>query len=304
MTANPVIPNHENRNTIETFSDSRIRLCWTCGTCDNECPVFAATERLNPRKIVRMASLGMLEDLIHLPEIWYCLTCTRCQQVCPNLVKPFDLIQYLKEEVIRRKRVSSEFVLRLKELMGGFQRIRLRAVGSLMRTGTFDVSEQTWFHFHSRPVKKPSMDHFVEPLELTHSIASQNPFDANYSACATCSECSSCCPVFSERDVFDPQKIIRMVQLGLSEELCSSPSIWLCINCKRCSDACSQSVNGHDIIRYHQQLAIEKGIVPDYFPVLIQEADRKIFPRLLDEIDMLFGLYAGTGKAKAWQLKQ
>ena len=72
-----------------------------------------------------------------------------------------------------------------------------------------------------------------------------------------CFTCSDCCPIVSGNDVFDPQRIIRMTNLGLTDKLLSSPFIWLCLGCQRCADACSQNVSGHTIIRRLQMQAME-----------------------------------------------
>ena len=110
-------------------------------------------------------------------------------------------------------------------------------------------------------------------------------------ACFTCSECSSCCPIVCDGDVFDPQRIIRMANLGLADELLRSPAIWLCLGCQRCVEACSQAVSGHTIIRRLQLQAIEKGLMDPLLPIRLLEADRVIYPKFLDEIDALIGLY-------------
>ena len=77
-------PNSKLRSLIETGAQADSRLCWTCGSCDFECPVNIATGRLRPQKIVRMANLGLPLELTSLAEIWYCLTCRRCAAVCPS----------------------------------------------------------------------------------------------------------------------------------------------------------------------------------------------------------------------------
>jgi heterodisulfide reductase subunit C len=110
-------------------------------------------------------------------------------------------------------------------------------------------------------------------------------------ACFTCSECSSCCPIVCDGDVFDPQRIIRMANLGLADELLRSPAIWLCLGCQRCEDACSQTVRGYAIIRRLQLQAIEKRLVDPLLPARLLDADRAIYPKFLDEIDTLIGLY-------------
>ena len=106
---------------------------------------------------------------------------------------------------------------------------------------------------------------------------------------------STCSPTFGERDVFDPQRLIRMANLGMDKQLLTSPSLWLCLGCQRCTDSCSQLVRGHDIIREYQDRAIAEGYVDPFFHTRLMEADRLIYPRFLDEIDVLLGLYTPSG---------
>ena len=61
----------ELRKVIETATQAESNLCWACGTCDNECPINIASNRLSPRKIVRMANYGLLDELLGDPQIWY-----------------------------------------------------------------------------------------------------------------------------------------------------------------------------------------------------------------------------------------
>jgi heterodisulfide reductase subunit C len=82
-----------------------------------------------------------------------------------------------------------------------------------------------------------------------------------------------------------------MANLGLSARLLRSPAIWLCLGCQRCSEACSQKVSGYDIIRQLQNQAIAKGIVDPALPQRLLHADRIIYPKYIDEIDTLIGLY-------------
>ena len=94
------------RKSIGSGAKTNTNLCWTCGSCDPECPMNVATGRLRPQKIVRLANLGLLEELMDLPAIWYCLTCRRCSQACPNAVKPSAIIEYIRMEMISRGLIS------------------------------------------------------------------------------------------------------------------------------------------------------------------------------------------------------
>ena len=57
--------------------------------------------------------------------------------------------------------------------------------------------------------------------------------------CINCGNCTAICSLTSEDDRF-PRQIIRMVQLGLREELLGSKEIWMCFNCGQCSETCPQ----------------------------------------------------------------
>jgi heterodisulfide reductase subunit C len=280
----PILPDWDAWRTIAATAGADIDLCWTCGACDNGCPVNLATARLHPQRTVRMAVYGMLAELLTLPDIWYCLSCRRCLQGCPNRVKPFELHRYLQDEAIRRGILSPDFLNAYRKLFGEFQRVRWRAAAHCFNDSLDHLPDQTWYQW----LKKPLPHALYRPVALgVHSNATNPPRSAmvhSGQACFTCSECSGCCPIICEGDVFDPQRIIRMANLGLSDELLRSPTIWLCLGCQRCTEACSQTVSGYDIIHQLQRQAIAKGFVDPAFPVRLLAADRIIYPKYLDEI--------------------
>lgn len=286
-------PNSALRKVIETEAKGASNRCWACGTCDNECPINLATNRLSPRKIVRLANYGLLDELLGEPAIWYCLTCYRCFEVCPNRVKPADLIQFIREESLRRQIVKWDVLLRYKKLFGRFQRVRWQAAFHCINGGLDFVSEDQWYDWLDTPVELPRTKITPKPVVERTVYFRQAAANSNLTLCLTCSECTNCCPVFYERSLFDPQATIRMVNLGLTEELLTSPSIWLCINCGRCSKACTQTVKGREIIARLRRMAIDGGYVSPRLPFKLKKAEKLIYPRLLDEIDACFGFSSG-----------
>jgi heterodisulfide reductase subunit C len=281
-------PNNELRKVIEAEAKSTSNQCWACGTCDSECPINLATNRLSPRKIVRMANYGLLDELLGEPEIWYCLTCYRCFEVCPNQVKPAEVIQFIREEALRRQIVKWDTLLSYREILGRFQRVRWQAAHYCMNGGLDSVSEAQWNQWLDTPVEQPRTKITPKVSKDRKVYFHQTAANSNLTLCLTCSECTNCCPVFYERSVFDPQATIRMVNLGLTEELLTSPSIWLCINCGRCSKACTQTVKGREIIARLRRQAIDGGYVSPLLPLRLKKAEKLIYPRLLDEIDACF----------------
>ncbi len=282
-------PNPQMRNAIARAVDAETNLCWTCGSCDSECPVNLATSRLHPRKIIRMANLGFLDELLRFPMIWYCITCKRCEQICPNLVKPYALIAYIREEVIRRCQISQEMLWQYRDFISRFQRVRWHAVEQCLQGGLESLSEQVWQEWLNTPVLQlPRMIHQKE-LNIKTQDFILAAKEADISSCFNCSECSCACPLACERSVFDPQWIFRMANYGLCNELLGSQSIWLCIACGRCSEACSQLVKGHNFIRWVKKSAVEKGFVDEGFGFRLSYAEKLIYCRYLEEIDRIMG---------------
>ncbi len=289
MIAAPIVPDLGQAFVIEDSARADSSLCWTCSSCDNECPVNIATGRLRPQRIVRMANLGMLEELLTLPEVWYCLNCMRCRQVCPNRVEPFAVISYLQDEAVRRAMVAYDTLQRRQALLAGFQRVRWHGIKRCLGGKETLISDDTWHRWMHTPVSETAAAIAQKAIGHGSGPFRQSLLEANTRFCLTCSECSSCCPACFERSVFDPQWIIRMAVLGLEEEVLGSPSLWLCLDCGRCSSACSQQVRGRDIIRRLQHLALERGVVDDHFARRLEELDRRIYPHLLSEMDALMG---------------
>jgi ferredoxin len=59
-----------------------LNLCLTCGACSSGCPA-TGLEDMDPRKFLRMAALGMDEEIVKSDWPWMCTMCQRCIYVCP-----------------------------------------------------------------------------------------------------------------------------------------------------------------------------------------------------------------------------
>ncbi len=59
-----------------------LNACLTCGTCAAGCPA-TGLEGLDPRKFLRMAFLGLDEEVTTTPWVWMCTMCKRCVHACP-----------------------------------------------------------------------------------------------------------------------------------------------------------------------------------------------------------------------------
>ena len=59
-----------------------LNLCLTCGLCASGCPA-TGLEDMDPRKFLRMASLGLDEEVMNSQWAWCCTMCQRCVHACP-----------------------------------------------------------------------------------------------------------------------------------------------------------------------------------------------------------------------------
>ena len=77
-----------------------LNLCLTCGACSSGCPA-TGLEGMDPRKFLRMASLGMDEEIRKSDWPWMCTLCQRCIYVCPMKI---DIPQLVYQARALRKR--------------------------------------------------------------------------------------------------------------------------------------------------------------------------------------------------------
>jgi Fe-S oxidoreductase len=59
-----------------------LNACLTCGLCSSGCPA-SGLEDMDPRKFLRMAVLGLDEEVLTSKWAWMCTMCQRCIYACP-----------------------------------------------------------------------------------------------------------------------------------------------------------------------------------------------------------------------------
>jgi Fe-S oxidoreductase len=57
--------------------------CLNCGMCTGGCVYSDVHEGMNPRRFIRKVLLGMKEDALKDPFVWFCTMCERCTVECP-----------------------------------------------------------------------------------------------------------------------------------------------------------------------------------------------------------------------------
>jgi heterodisulfide reductase subunit C2 len=93
------LPAHVHDATGESVFE-----CYQCGKCTAGCPLAAEMDYA-PNQILRMLQLGLPEleeEVLKAFSIWLCLTCETCAARCPQEVDLPKIMDYLRQESLRR----------------------------------------------------------------------------------------------------------------------------------------------------------------------------------------------------------
>ncbi len=89
-------------------------------------------------------------------------------------------------------------------------------------------------------------------------------------SCNQCGKCSAGCPMAFAMDLL-PNQVLRLVQLGLEEDISTSKTIWLCTSCLTCSVRCPRGVDLASVMEALRLITLRKNI--DYVAVSKIPAD-------------------------------
>ena len=78
--------------------------------------------------------------------------------------------------------------------------------------------------------------------------------------CWHCQTCAGGCPFVRAMD-YPPNRVIRMVQLGLRKEALESSGIWICVGCNTCSIQCPNCIDIPAVNDALRQMAMAEGAV-------------------------------------------
>ena len=85
---------------VERLSGQKLLACYQCGKCSAGCPMAAHMDIL-PNQLIRMAQLGMREQLLASKSIWMCVSCLTCNSRCPKGIRIAEVFESLRLAVLR-----------------------------------------------------------------------------------------------------------------------------------------------------------------------------------------------------------
>ncbi len=90
-----IIDDEKIRQSVQTIIDlggTGILKCVQCGACSAVCPGVKAGFPFLCRLLIRKLLQGQLEELVDEPSSWGCQACNRCTEVCPQGVRPQEVV--------------------------------------------------------------------------------------------------------------------------------------------------------------------------------------------------------------------
>ena len=116
--------------------------------------------------------------------------------------------------------------------------------------------------------------------EADFSARVQQHSGQDLSRCYFCQKCTAGCPTAYAMDV-QPAQILKMVQLGLKDDLLRSAALWLCVGCETCGTRCPNGIAVAPVIDALKQMALAEGVA-------VREAKSLAFHRsFVDSIRLL-----------------
>ena len=73
------------------FGAADVSACYSCGTCTATCPL-ADDDAAFPRGMIRLAQVGLADDLVSSKELWTCYQCGECTTKCPTQADPAEFM--------------------------------------------------------------------------------------------------------------------------------------------------------------------------------------------------------------------
>ncbi len=91
-----VEPFAEAIDIVKEEGGKALELCYQCGLCTGSCP-WNLVRSFLPRKLIHEAQLGLID--FEEEDMWLCVSCRACVQVCPRGVEIIDIIRSFRRTI-------------------------------------------------------------------------------------------------------------------------------------------------------------------------------------------------------------
>ena len=86
---------------LQKFGAPDINACFSCGNCTAICPL-ADNDATFPRRFIRLAQVGLDDELVTSKELWTCYQCGMCTDRCPQEADPSEFMATARRYAIAK----------------------------------------------------------------------------------------------------------------------------------------------------------------------------------------------------------
>lgn len=131
--------------------------CYQCGKCTAGCPLAEEMD-VPPSQILRLLQLGieeLEEAAVGAFSPWLCLTCETCHARCPQEVDLPKIMEFLREEALRRNMVNPK----AKDILAFHESFldSVRSGGRLFEVGLISKYKMKTFHLFQDVLAAPKL---------------------------------------------------------------------------------------------------------------------------------------------------
>ena len=84
---------------LQRFGGTDINACFSCGNCTAICPL-TDNDAMFPRRLIRLAQVGLGDELVGSKELWTCYGCGMCTDRCPQEADPAEFMGTARQYAI------------------------------------------------------------------------------------------------------------------------------------------------------------------------------------------------------------
>lgn len=92
---------------VKKIQETKALYCLECGKCTGTCPVAVNSSSFSPRRITANSFHNSHPAAYVEDNIYACLTCQQCDEICPSDIKIIDLVRILRQHLEPEKRKES-----------------------------------------------------------------------------------------------------------------------------------------------------------------------------------------------------
>ncbi|MGB3340602.1 MAG: 4Fe-4S dicluster domain-containing protein [bacterium] len=139
--------------------------CFGCSDCAASCPVRYFDGRYNPRKIIRLTLLGMKEQVLSSPFLWFCAYCHACTERCPQGIIVADVINAIKNYAVEQGYCPNGYKTQLD---------LLQEMGRLYEVEDFDLKKRQKLGLPAIDKTIPEVKKILEYTGIIARVHSKN----------------------------------------------------------------------------------------------------------------------------------